>query len=101
MRKRTPAVNNDVIVLPKRTVSSNYSEVGEIQVSKDIPWLMQQHGRLGELTAELLIARGHVSALMIFPTSRISDWGLSPLNDGLASAVYKVMDKFALEGAID
>ncbi|KAL4806273.1 hypothetical protein BDV18DRAFT_139111 [Aspergillus unguis] len=98
MRKRTPASSNDVIVLPKRTLSSTYSEVSEIQVSKDSPWLMQQHGRLGEFDAELLIIRGHVSAITICPTKRESVWGRSPLNDSLAVVIYQVLDKFASRG---
>ncbi|KAL4920709.1 hypothetical protein BDW62DRAFT_162647 [Aspergillus aurantiobrunneus] len=99
IRKTAPAVNVEgAIVLPKRTLSSTYSKVSEIQISKDNPWLMQQHARLGELLAELLIINGYVNAIAIRPASQESAWGSSPLNEGLAAAIHQVMNSFASRG---
>ncbi|KAL6236170.1 hypothetical protein BDW75DRAFT_207550 [Aspergillus navahoensis] len=99
IRKTTPAVNiGEIIVLPKRTLSSTYSEVSKIQVSEDSPWVMQQHARLGELNAEVLIILGHVAAIMICPASQGSDWGCSRIDEGLAAAAHQVADKLASEG---
>lgn len=96
IRKPTPPINAEAaIVLPKRTLSSTYTEVSQIQVSKDSPWLMQQHVRLGEFIAELLIVCGHVTAIMIRPASRDSIWGCSPLHEGLSAAIHRVVDSFA------
>ncbi|KAL4816476.1 hypothetical protein BDW67DRAFT_161633 [Aspergillus spinulosporus] len=97
--KTTLAVNTEeIIVLPKRTLSSTYSEVSRIQVSKNSPWIMQQHVRLGEFIAEVLIIHGHVAVFVLRSTSRGSDWGSSRLNEGLAAAAHQVVDKFASEG---
>ncbi|KAL2793825.1 hypothetical protein BJX66DRAFT_305202 [Aspergillus keveii] len=87
-----------VVVLPKRTLSSTYTQVSEIQVSKDSPWVMQQHARLGEFIAELLLIGGHVTAITIRPANQGSDWGYSPLNEGLATAIHKLMERFASSG---
>lgn len=56
---------------------------------------MQQHVRLGEFIAELLIVCGHVTAIMIRPASRDSVWGCSPLHEGLSTAIHRVVDSFA------
>ncbi|KAL4983421.1 hypothetical protein BDW68DRAFT_34929 [Aspergillus falconensis] len=102
IRKATPAVNmgeiGEIIVLPKRTVNLTYSAVSKIQVSQDSPWVMQQHARLGEFIAEVLIIRGHVTAIMICPASGESDWGCSRMNEGLAAAAHQVADKLASKG---
>ncbi|KAL4746717.1 hypothetical protein BDW72DRAFT_184348 [Aspergillus terricola var. indicus] len=99
LRKAAPAVNTgEIIVLPKRTLSLTYSEVSKIQVSKGSPWIMQQHVRLGEFVAEVLIIHGHVAVIMVRSVSRGSDWGRSRLNEGLAAAAHQVVDKFASEG---
>ncbi|KAL4800309.1 hypothetical protein BDV19DRAFT_353840 [Aspergillus venezuelensis] len=96
IRQSAPALDlNKTIVLPKRTLSLTYLEVSEIQISKDSPWLMQQHARLGEFTAELIVIRGHVVAITIFPANRESIWGSSPLNEGLAATIHRVIKRFA------
>ncbi|KAL4903804.1 hypothetical protein BDW74DRAFT_34159 [Aspergillus multicolor] len=87
-----------IIVLPKRTLSSTYSEVSEIKVSKDSPLVMQQYARLGEFAAEVLIIRGHVTAIMVCPVGRGSDWGCSRLDEGLAAAARQVMEELAFKG---
>ncbi|KKK25985.1 hypothetical protein P175DRAFT_0480680 [Aspergillus ochraceoroseus IBT 24754] len=84
-----------VIVLPKRTLSLTYSEVSEIQISQDTPWLLQQHARMGEFLAALLVVRGQLSAVKICPANRASDWGDSPLHRGLAMAIHNLMERFA------
>ncbi|KAL2817130.1 hypothetical protein BJX63DRAFT_117179 [Aspergillus granulosus] len=99
IRKTAAALRQDtVIVLPKRTLSSTYTQVSEIQVSKDSPWVMQQQPRLGEFIAELLLISGLVGAITIRPANQVSDWGCSPLNEGLATAIHKLMERFAFTG---
>ncbi|KAL4738413.1 hypothetical protein BDV11DRAFT_136780 [Aspergillus similis] len=99
LRKAALAVNTgEIIVLPKKTLSSTYLEVSRIQISKDGPWIMQQHARLGEFIAEVLIIRGHVAVIVLRSASRGSDRGRSRLNEGLAAAVHQVVDNFASEG---
>ncbi|KAL3460851.1 hypothetical protein BJX64DRAFT_176221 [Aspergillus heterothallicus] len=96
IRKNAAAVRQDTaIILPKRTLSSTYTQVSQIQVSKDSPWTMQQHARLGEFVAELLLASGLIAAITIRPANQQSDWGCSPLNEGLATAIHKLMERFA------
>ncbi|CBF79762.1 hypothetical protein AN7622.2 [Aspergillus nidulans FGSC A4] len=99
LRKTTPVANTEtIIVLPKKTLSSTYSEVSRIQVTKDSPWIMQQHVRLGEFIADVLTIRGHVAVLVLRSASRGSEWGSSRLNEGIAAAAHQVVDKFASEG---
>ncbi|KAL2843894.1 hypothetical protein BJY01DRAFT_264152 [Aspergillus pseudoustus] len=96
IRQTAAAPRQDrIIVLPKRTLSSTYTQVSEIQVSKDSPWLMQQHARLGEFIAELLLINGLVTAFAIRSANQSSSWDRSPLNDGLATAIHKLMERFA------
>ncbi|CEL04619.1 hypothetical protein ASPCAL05747 [Aspergillus calidoustus] len=99
IRKTAAVLRQDtIVVLPKRTLSSTYTQVSEIQVSKDCPWVMQQYARLGEFIAELLLVGGHVTAITIRPANERSDWGYSPLNKGLATAIHTLMEKFASSG---
>lgn len=104
MRRLEPADQSDqrdnsrVVALPKRTLSLTYSEVSEIQITKDNPWVLQQQTRLGEFYAELLVVRGHVKAIKIRPGDRQSAWGASRLDHGLASAIHRLMDRFAMRG---
>ncbi|KAL4873976.1 hypothetical protein BDV12DRAFT_158833 [Aspergillus spectabilis] len=95
IRSGTPAIHKGDIILPKRTLSLTYAEVSRMQVSKDTPWLMQQHARLGDFIAELLVMQGHVIAITVHPASRESEWGRSPLNEGLTAAIRRLMDRFA------
>lgn len=98
MRKLNPAESNKILALPKRTLSLTYSEVSEIQVSKDNPWILQQQTRLGEFVAELLVVRGYVKAIKIRPGDQQSEWGTSRLDQGLAIAIHRLMDRFAMKG---
>ncbi|KAI9374609.1 hypothetical protein BJX61DRAFT_532249 [Aspergillus egyptiacus] len=98
IRRLGPVGQEQPIVLPKSTMSLTYSQVSELQISKDSPWLMQQHTRLGEFIAELLVVRGHVTAISVHSASEESDWARSPLNDGLAAAIQKLMESLASKG---
>ncbi|KAL2868089.1 uncharacterized protein BJX67DRAFT_60697 [Aspergillus lucknowensis] len=86
------------IVLPKRTLSLTYSEVSKLQISKDSPWLIQQHARLGESIAELLMISGAITAIAVRPANQESTWGNSPLNEGLTTTIHKLMERFASAG---
>lgn len=87
-----------VISLPKRTLSMTYSDVSEVQINKDHPWVLQQQSRLGEFFAEMLVVRGSVKAITIRPGDRQSAWGSSRLDQGLANAIHRLMDQFAKKG---
>ncbi|RAL14406.1 uncharacterized protein BO97DRAFT_404321 [Aspergillus homomorphus CBS 101889] len=99
MRRPTPTPGDDkVVVLPKRTLSLTYSEVSEIQISKERPWILQQQTRLGQFVAEVMVICGHVKAIKIYPGDRQSDWGHSRLDKGLARAAHALTERFALQG---
>lgn len=98
MRRFSPSANaNDVpVTLPKRTLSRTYSEVSEIQISKDLPWVLQQQTRLGEFFADVLFVRGHVHAIKVrLSEARLPHWGASRLDEGMATAVHRLMQKAA------
>ncbi|EAW12587.1 uncharacterized protein ACLA_010100 [Aspergillus clavatus NRRL 1] len=92
------AAGGKVVVLPKRTLSLTYSEVSEIQISKDRPWMLQQQTRLGTYYAELLVVRGFVKAITIRPSNHQLIWGRSRLDEALAIAIRKLMERFAMQG---
>ncbi|KAK1145710.1 hypothetical protein N8T08_003948 [Aspergillus melleus] len=87
-----------IITLPKRTLSLTYSEVSEIQISKESPWILQQQSRLGEFLAEMLVVHGHVKAIRVRPADEQSVWGHSRLDEGLTMSIHKLMERFALKG---
>ncbi|KAE8356148.1 hypothetical protein BDV28DRAFT_154877 [Aspergillus coremiiformis] len=89
--------DNQVVRLPKRTLSLTYAEVSEIQISKDRPWVLQQQARLGEFFAELLLVCGRVKAIEIRPADN-QLWGHSRLDEGLAVAIHRLVDRFASKG---
>ncbi|KAE8383296.1 hypothetical protein BDV26DRAFT_252045 [Aspergillus bertholletiae] len=89
--------DNKIVILPKRTLSMTYTEVSEIQISKDRPWVLQQQARLGEFFAEMLLVGGQVKAIKIRP-AKSQPWGHSRLDEGLALAIHRLMDRFALKG---
>ncbi|PLB43242.1 hypothetical protein P170DRAFT_441696 [Aspergillus steynii IBT 23096] len=89
---------NKIITLPKRTLSLTYSEVSEIQISKESPWTLQQQSRLGEFLAEMLVVHGHVKAIKVRPADDQSTWGRSRLDEGLTMSIHKLMERFALKG---
>ncbi|KAJ6070267.1 hypothetical protein N7467_011586 [Penicillium canescens] len=96
MLRASPSVNDKAMRLPKRTTSKTYSSISEIQISKDRPWVLQQHYRLGELFADILVVRGQVQAINV----RLSDahssiWGTSRLDEALAAAIHQLMQNFA------
>ncbi|KAJ5628588.1 hypothetical protein N7490_010816 [Penicillium lividum] len=98
--RRLSSISSDTdAILPKRTLSKTYSEVSEIQISKDYPWVLQQQTRLGEFFADLLVVRGYVHAIKVrLAESRSPHWGASPLDEALAKAVHQLMQSFAEKG---
>ncbi|KAL5360417.1 hypothetical protein BJX96DRAFT_150312 [Aspergillus floccosus] len=95
--RRPSAAMSDghAVILPKRTLSLTYSEVSEIQISKDRPWVMQQQSRLGEFSAELLVVGGQVQTLRVFSLKSHSVICHSRLDEGLATAIHKLVARFA------
>lgn len=87
------------VFLPKRTLSKTYSEVSEIQINQDYPWILQQQTRLGEFYADVLVVRGHVHAIKVrLAETRSPPWGASRLDEALATAVHRLMQNFAVKG---
>ncbi|KAJ6107329.1 O-methyltransferase family 3 [Penicillium sp. IBT 18751x] len=87
------------VSLPKRTLSRTYSEISEINISKDNPWTLQQQNRLGEFFADLLVIRGHVQAIKVrLADTRSPHWGASRLDEALAAAIHRLMQSFASKG---
>jgi hypothetical protein len=87
------------VVLPKRTLSKTYSEVSEIQISQELPWVLQQQTRLGEFYADILVVRGHVHAIKVrLAEARSPHWGASRLDEALATAIHRLMQSFAEKG---
>lgn len=98
MQEATPVPDKkQAIVLPKRTSSQTYSDVSEIQISKDKPWLLQQQIRLGEFHAEMLVVRGHITAIKVKLVNEEPGWGSSRLDEGLVIAIQKLMESFAMK----
>lgn len=87
------------VSLPKRTLSKTYSELSEIKISKEHPWILQQQNRLGEFFADLLVIRGHVHAIKVrLADARSPHWGASRLDEALAAAIHRLMQCFASKG---
>ncbi|OQD88127.1 hypothetical protein PENANT_c004G01358 [Penicillium antarcticum] len=96
MLRASPSANDKAMRLPKRTTSKTYTSISEIQISKDRPWILQQHSRLGELFADILVVRGHVQAINVRLSSAHSvPWGTSRLDEALAAAIHQLMQTFA------
>jgi len=88
-----------VVSLPKRTISKTYSEVSQIKISKEYPWVLQQQPRLGEFFADVLVVRGDVHAVKVrLADARSPHWGASRLDEALAAAVLRLMKSFAAKG---
>ncbi|KAJ5619135.1 hypothetical protein N7510_003119 [Penicillium lagena] len=101
MRRLNPTANESAVILPKRTLSRTYSDVSEIEVTKDRPWVLQQQTRLGEFFADILVVRGHVHAIKVrLVDSRACQWGASRLDEALAVAIHKLMQRFAAKAGI-
>lgn len=96
---RSNSSDDDLLILPKRTLSLTYSQVSEVPISKDNPWVLQQQTRLGEFRAELLVVRGQVKAIRVLRSGGDSHGqGPSRLDGGLATAIHKLMDQLATKG---
>lgn len=101
MRRVKSSANEAAVILPKRTLSKTYSEVSEITISKETPWIIQQQTRLGEFYADLLLVHGHVHAIKVrMVETRAPHWGASRMDEALATAVHRLMQRFALKGGI-
>lgn len=99
MRRVSASPKEKAVILPKRTLSKTYSDVSEIQISSDSPWVLQQQTRLGEFFADLLIVRGHVRAIKVrLIEARSPHWGASRLDEALAKAIHRLMQSFAEKG---
>lgn len=97
MRKaKGPA--NDVMVLPKRTLSQTYSDVSEIKISANEPWILQQQARLGEYYADMILIRGQIKAFKLRPANGGAKLGESRLDEGLCVAVHNLMQSLAEKG---
>lgn len=90
----------DGVALPKRTTSMTYSEVSEIEISNEIPWVLRQQTRLGEFRAEMLVIRGHVHAVKVCPADHQTHWGQSRLDEALVVAIHNLMESFARKGGV-
>ncbi|KAJ5794640.1 O-methyltransferase family 3 [Penicillium paradoxum] len=101
MSRATSSANEKAMFLPRRTMSKTYNMVSEIQISQNRPWVLQQQFRLGELFADLLVVHGDVQAVQVrLSDSCSSAWGASRLDEALATAVHRLMQKFAGKGGI-
>ncbi|KAF3395811.1 hypothetical protein F1880_006759 [Penicillium rolfsii] len=101
MRQISSSGSEAAIILPKRTLSRTYSEVSEITISKDVPWVMQQQTRLGEFYADLLLVHGHVHAIKVrMVATRAPHWGASRMDEALATAIHRLMQRFAVKGGV-
>lgn len=93
------SANKTAFILPKRTLSTTYTEVSEIKISEDSPWVLQQQNRLGEFFADLLVVRGQVHAIKVrLAEARSLPWGASRLDEALATAIHRLMQTFAEKG---
>lgn len=102
IRRLGSSANDSIaVVLPQRTLSKTYSDVSEIQISQDSPWILQQRTRLGEFYADILVVRGHVHAIKVrLAETRTPHWGASPLDEALATAIHRLMESFAVKGGM-
>ncbi|KAJ5775485.1 uncharacterized protein N7511_000496 [Penicillium nucicola] len=98
MMRASASASEKAMHLPKRTASKTYTSISEIQISKDKPWILQQHSRLGELFADILVVRGQVQAINVrLSDAHSSPWGTSRLDEALAVAIHQLMQNFALK----
>lgn len=87
------------VILPKRTLSTTYTEVSEIKISETSPWILQQQTRLGQVFADLLVVRGYVYAIKIrLAEGRSPPLGVSRLDEALAVGIHRLMKTFAEKG---
>lgn len=87
------------VILPKRTLSTTYSEVSEIKISDASPWMLQQQNRLGHVFADLLVVRGYVHAIKVrLAEARSPHLGVSRMDEALAVAIHRLMKTFAEKG---
>jgi hypothetical protein len=93
--------SQDVTFLPKSTRSQTYSDVSALEISKDKPWIIQQcrRGRLDDYRADLVLVRGYIKAIKIYPVhAPSSEEGGSGMERGLYKTMRRLMDSFAETG---
>jgi hypothetical protein len=95
---RVRANARDAIMLPRRTPSQTYSDVSQLAVSNDHPWVLKQRAKIGKYWADLLLVQGQVKAMKIRPFREDLGWGKSRLDEGLFEAMQRLMDRFAERG---
>jgi hypothetical protein len=104
MRKLRPAADgkaNESLLLPKRTLSQTYSDVSEVRICDDEPWVLEQQGRVGEYWSDLLLIHGQLKAFRVHPIQTTSlGWNGSRLDEGLYMAMCALMEKFAERGGL-
>lgn len=101
--KANGKVNGDeVLVLPKSSLSQTYSDVSEIKISADEPWILQQHARVGEYYAEMILVRGQIKVFGLRPANAEAEakWGESRLDQGLFAAVHNLMQSLGEKGGL-
>ncbi|KAH8702451.1 hypothetical protein BGW36DRAFT_263447, partial [Talaromyces proteolyticus] len=89
---------HDAVLLPRRTPSQTYSDVSELQITKDHPWVLQQRARLGSYWADFLLIQGCVKAMKIRYSSQTSGWQESSLNSSIHEVTRQLMERFADKG---
>ncbi|CRG87156.1 hypothetical protein PISL3812_04172 [Talaromyces islandicus] len=95
----TKGPSRNSVILPRRTPSQTYSDVSELQISKDHPWVLKQRARLGKYWADVLFVHGRVKVLKIRPSRYKADSHNSSLNNAVHEVTRHIMDKFAEKGA--
>ena len=68
MRKLRPAADGkgtESLLLPKTTPSQTYSDVSEVRICDDEPWVLEQQGRVGEYWSDLLLVHGQLKAFRV------------------------------------
>lgn len=89
----------NAVTLPRRTPSQTYSDVSELQITKNQPWVLKQRARLGKYWADVLFLNGRVKVLKIRPPSHKFKWNDSSLNGSIQEVTRQILEKFAEKGA--
>ncbi|KAJ5495078.1 hypothetical protein N7539_000194 [Penicillium diatomitis] len=94
IREIGPRAKRRGITLPGRTLSSTYTTVSELSISKDSPWTMDQQTRLGVLWADFLVIRGRVFSYHLWTEER---WAYHQkalhLHQALASRALRIIQQ--------
>lgn len=86
----------DAVHLPKNTPSQTYSELSVLAITKDRPWVLKQHARLGKYWVDVVLVRGHLRAMKVRPLrSKPFETGNSRMDSGLYETMRRMMISFA------